>query len=69
MRRASLSATNEWLLGRGGGRGAWWCHECEEGLTVVMMRKALKMSVSDELFTALVSRIREGSKKAVVVEE
>jgi len=35
----------------------------------VMMRKALKMSVSDELFTALVSRIREGSKKAVVVKE
>ncbi|MFY9782713.1 MAG: hypothetical protein WAK12_04170 [Acidimicrobiales bacterium] len=47
MVRAGRDALGRWYLGRGVGRGVWWCREghCEEGLRVTHLARALKSSV------------------------
>ena len=46
--RAGRTKDAQWYLGRGPGRGAWWCDEakCTSALRVETLTRALRVSLS-----------------------
>ncbi len=70
LQRAGRSSSGVWYLGRGTGRGLWWCREgeCASGVDQVRASRALRCSVADEDVEALRELTRR-SKTVVVVEE
>ena len=55
MVRAGCGAEGEWYLGRGTGRGAWWCGDgdCASALTVGALARALRREVRASDLAAL----------------
>ncbi len=55
MVRAGRDVGGEWYLGRGGGRGAWWCRdgECEGSLSVRALARALHREVLESDLASL----------------
>lgn len=55
--RAGRRADGSWYLGRGPGRGVWWCAqgECATGLSAAAASRALRAGVSGAEAEALVA--------------
>ena len=70
LQRAGRTQGGVWYLGRGAGRGLWWCRngECGSGLNLALASRALRCSLGDEDALAL-REVAQRSKKVVVVEE
>jgi predicted RNA-binding protein YlxR (DUF448 family) len=49
MLRAGRGVDGQWYVGRGSGRGVWWCKEldCSESLQVGHLARALKSAVRE----------------------
>ena len=61
----------QWYVGRGDGRGAWFCAEgpCRDRLAAGSLTRALRAPVSDTEVAGLVALVAEGPNAAVVVKE
>ena len=70
LQRAGLDAANQWYLGRGEGRGLWWCREgeCASGVSLAQASRALKRDLRAEDVQGL-REVAQRSKMVVVVEE
>ncbi len=55
LSRAGRSPAGAWYLGRGDGRGVWWCvaGSCSRGLSAARLGRALRGSVSEAEAAAL----------------
>ena len=55
MVRAGRDAYGSWYLGRGAGRGVWWCDDahCEGALSVSHLARALRATVTEADAAAL----------------
>ena len=55
MIRAGRTAQLQWHVGRGSGRGVWWCRDgaCGSGLRVGLVARALRVEVSESEVEAL----------------
>jgi predicted RNA-binding protein YlxR (DUF448 family) len=55
MVRAGRDAQGTWYLGRGVGRGVWWCKEghCEEEVRVTHVTRALRSAAHESDVAAL----------------
>jgi hypothetical protein len=73
MVRAGRNADAQWYVGRGHGRGVWWCREtsCGAALQVGHLARALRTPVPASDLEVLLALGKAGRKKAVpaVVEE
>ncbi|MDE3008524.1 MAG: DUF448 domain-containing protein [Acidobacteriota bacterium] len=60
--RAGLREDDSWYLGRGPGRGVWWCREGECGakLSAANLARALRREVNAGSFHQL-ERLRAGN--------
>lgn len=70
LQRGGRSLDGVWYLGRGTGRGLWWCRagECGSGVTLAHASRALRRSLGAEDVVAL-REVAQRSKMVVVVEE
>lgn len=61
----------QWYVGRGDGRGAWFCAAgpCGDRLAVGPLARALRAPVSDTEVAALMALVAEGPNAGVVVKE
>jgi predicted RNA-binding protein YlxR (DUF448 family) len=61
----------QWYLGRGEGRGAWFCAAgpCRDRLAVGTLTRALRAPVSDTEVAALGALVAGGPNAGVVVKE
>ncbi|MGA2968424.1 MAG: YlxR family protein [Acidimicrobiales bacterium] len=73
MVRVGRRSDGTWYVGRGSGRGIWWCREstCEASLHVGHLARALRSSVGPGDLEVLLATYDLGRLKAVsaVVEE
>jgi predicted RNA-binding protein YlxR (DUF448 family) len=73
MIRAGRDVGGQWYVGRGNGRGVWWCQEsnCSELLQVGHLARALKSAVREADLKDLLALLDGREKLAVpaVVEE
>ncbi|NNN01089.1 MAG: hypothetical protein HKL86_04575 [Acidimicrobiaceae bacterium] len=62
MLRAGRTPDGTWYLGRGDGRGVWWCDEveCESALRIAQLARALRTSLGERDFADFRS-LRTGS--------
>lgn len=70
LQRAGLDDRGQWYLGRGDGRGLWWCREgeCASGVDLARASRALKRALRAEDVQGL-REVAQRSKTVVVVEE
>ena len=70
LQRAGRSPGGVWYLGRGTGRGLWWCRgeECGSGVNLAQASRALRCSLGESDAGAL-RELAQRSKTVVVVEE
>jgi predicted RNA-binding protein YlxR (DUF448 family) len=61
----------QWYVGRGDGRGAWFCAEgpCRDRLAVGQLTRALRAPVGDTDVAALRALVAEGPNAGAVVKE
>ncbi len=66
MVRAGREASGAWYLGRGTGRGIWWCreNECGKALGRGHVARALRMAVSEGDAAAVQALARGSGFKA-----
>jgi predicted RNA-binding protein YlxR (DUF448 family) len=73
LHRAGRNTDGQWYVGRGNGRGIWWCKESDCGtlLRVVHVARALRTAVPASEVDVLLALCGAGPEKAVpaVVEE
>jgi len=70
LHRAGRSPEGQWYLGRGGGRGLWWCRDtpCVGSLSVSQVARAMRTTVTVGDLEEL-RQLAQRSKLVVVVEE
>ena len=61
----------QWYVGRGEGRGAWFCVEgsCRDRLAAGQLERALRARVRDGEVAAIIALVAEGPGAGVVVKE
>ncbi|NNN07768.1 MAG: DUF448 domain-containing protein [Acidimicrobiaceae bacterium] len=70
LHRAGRLSKGVWYLGRGSGRGLWWCREgeCAERVNQVHVARSLRCSPA-EIDVVALREVAKRSKMVVVVEE
>ena len=70
LHRAGRASSGVWYLGRGTGRGLWWCREpgCALGVNLSLASRSLRCPLGDEDAVAM-REVAQRSKTVVVVEE
>src|ERR1019366_1314112 len=70
LQRAGRLSKGVWYLGRGVGRGLWWCREgeCAARVNLAHASRALRCSLG-EFDAAALRELASRSKMVVVVEE